>query len=198
VIAAVSGTVQGKSADRVLVSTASGITYEIAVPIGVLERMPDIGARVSLRTTLVVREDGWALFGFDEAYERDVFQRLLGTTGVGPRLALALVSALGGARVVRSVRESDIAALCTVPGVGKKTAERIVLELKDRLRDIAAPDGEAAGPIAPAEQAVQALMNLGYPAADAERAVRAAVSGGTAAEAVDLIRGALKLLTKAT
>jgi Holliday junction DNA helicase RuvA len=194
-IAGISGTLQSKTADRVLISTSGGVTYEIAVPIGVLERMPATGGQVTLRTVLVVREDGWALFGFDENHERDIFQRLLGTTGVGPRLALALVSALGGSRVVRSVREGDIAALCTVPGVGKKTAERIVLELKDRLRDIAVPDS-GGGPVVPAEHAVQALVNLGYSAADAERAVRAAVAEGTAAEAVDLIRGALQLLTK--
>ena len=135
-ISGIRGTLQSKSADHVLVATDGGITYELAVPIGVLEQLPDVGGQVALQTVLVVREDGWALFGFDQGYERDVFQRLLGTSGVGPRLALALVSALGGARVVRSVREADIAALCTVPGVGKKTAERIVLELKDRLRDV--------------------------------------------------------------
>lgn len=195
-IAGISGTVRGKTADRVLVATSGGVTYEIAVPIGVLERVPSVGGTVALRTVLVVREDGWALFGFDEEFERDVFQRLLGTTGVGPRLALALVSALGGARVVRSVRDGDIAALCTVPGVGKKTAERIILELKDRLRDVPVPGGPDGGAAAPAEHAVQALVNLGYPAAEAERAVRATVSAGAATEAVDLIRGALQLLTK--
>jgi Holliday junction DNA helicase RuvA len=194
-IAGISGTLQSKSADKVHVATAGGVTYEIAVPIGVLEQLPEVGGPITLRTVLVVREDGWALFGFDAEYERDVFQRLLGTSGVGPRLALALVSALGGTRVVRSVREGDIAALCTVPGVGKKTAERIVLELKDRLRDVAVPGGEAGASVAPTEQAVQALANLGYPAAEAERAVRAAVSDG-AGEAVDLIRSALRLLTK--
>lgn len=187
---------RSKTGDRVVVATEGGVWYEIAVPIGVLEKLPGAGAQVALRTVLVVREDGWALYGFDEEHERDVFQRLLGATGVGPRLALALVSALGGSRVVRSVRDGDIAALCTVPGVGKKTAERIVLELKDRLRDIAVPGGATAAFSAPGEQAVQALVNLGYPAADAERAVRAVISEGGAGEAVDLIRGALQLLTK--
>lgn len=194
-IAGISGTLHFKTGDRVVIATDGGVWYEIAVPIGVLEKLPDPGARVALQTVLVVREDGWALYGFDEAHERDVFQRLLGATGVGPRLALALMSALGGGRVVRSVREGDIAALCTVPGVGKKTAERIVLELKDRLRDIAVPGHAAVGETAPGEQAVQALANLGYPAADAERAVRAVVSEGGGSETVDLIRGALRLLT---
>ncbi len=196
-IAGIRGTLQSKTGDRVIVATDGGVWYEIAVPIGVLEKLPEPGAPVALRTVLVVREDGWALFGFDEEHERDVFQRLLGATGVGPRLALALVSTLGGARVVRSVKDGDLAALCTVPGVGKKTAERIVLELKDRLRDIAVP-GTAAAASAPVEQAVQALVNLGYPAADAERAVRTVVSETGTGEAVDLIRGALQLLTQST
>lgn len=194
-IAGVRGVLHAKTGDRVLVVTEGGVTYEIAVPLGVLEAMPAVGGRVELKTVLVVRDDGWLLFGFDEDHERDLFQRLLGATGVGPRLALALVSALGGARVVRSIKEGDLAALCTVPGVGKKTAERIVLELKDRLRGIAGPGAkESVG--APAEQAVQALVNLGYGSTDAERAVRAAISEGGQREALDLIRGALQLLTK--
>lgn len=196
-IAGVRGTLLSKTGDRVTVATGGGVIYEIAVPLGVLERLPAEGAEVQLRTVPVIREDGWQLFGFDEEHERDIFQRLLGASGVGPRLALALVSTLGGAHVVRSVKERDLAALCTVPGVGKKTAERIVLELKDRLGDIAVPGApQATG--APSDQAVQALVNLGYPAADADRAVRQALSQNGSAQAVDLIRGALQLLTKAT
>jgi Holliday junction DNA helicase RuvA len=195
VIAGISGILRSKTGDRVLVATEGGVTYEIAVPVGVLEHLPAPGAPVTLRTVLVVREDGWHLFGFDEEHERDVFQRLLGASGVGPRLALALVSSLGAARVVRSVKDGDLGALCTVPGIGKKTAERIVLELKDRLRDIAVP-GAASAASAPVEQAIQALVNLGYPAADAERAVRSVVSARGTGDAVDLIRGALQLLTK--
>lgn len=194
-IAGINGILRSKTGDRVLVATEGGVTYEIAVPLGVLEHLPAPGSEVALRTVLVVREDGWQLFGFDEEHERDVFQRLLGATGVGPRLALALVSSLGAARVVRSVKDGDLAALCTVPGIGKKTAERIVLELKDRLRDITVP-GAAAAASAPVEQAIQALVNLGYPAADAERAVRSVVSDRGSGDAVDLIRGALQLLTK--
>jgi Holliday junction DNA helicase RuvA len=194
-IAGVRGVLHSTTGDRVHVVTEGGVTYEIAVPLGVLEAMPGVGGRVELKTVLVVRDDGWLLFGFDEDHERTLFQRLLGATGVGPRLALALVSTLGGSRVVRSIKDGDLAALCTVPGVGKKTAERIVLELKDRLRDIAVPGAkESAG--APAEHAVQALVNLGYAAADAERAVRTAVSDGGQGPTVDLIRRALQLLTK--
>ncbi len=194
-IAAIRGTLRTKTGDRVQVATPGGVTYEIAVPLGVLEHLPPLQAEVELKTVSVVREDGWSLYGFDQDYERDIFQRLLGASGVGPRLALAVVSALGGVRAVRAIRDGDIAALCTVPGVGKKTAERVILELKDRLRDISLPGLREASQ-APAEQAVQALVNLGYGAADAERAVRSVVSQGGVADPVDLIRGALQLLTK--
>ena len=176
-------------------ATPGGVTYELAVPIGVVERLPAVGSEVTLQTVLVVREDGWSLFGFDEFGERTVFRRLLGATGVGPRLALAMVSTLGGGRVVRAIKEADLATLSTVPGVGKKTAERIVVELKDRLGDVGEP-GAAVSATAPSEQAVQALMNLGYSALDADRAVRMVAAEATDGEPVDLIRGALQLLTK--
>jgi len=195
VIAAVRGTITARTGDRVVVATASGLSYELAVPLGVLERLPREGADVDLKTVLVVREDGWLLFGFDREHERQVFQRLLSATGVGPRLALALLSTLGGGKVVAALKGADVAVLCTVPGIGKKTAERIVLELKDRLGDLTPPGEPAARPPA-ADQAVQALVNLGYGAADADRAVRAAVARDGAAQPAAIIRQALQHLTK--
>jgi Holliday junction DNA helicase RuvA len=195
VIAAVCGTITARTGDRVVVATASGVSYELAVPLGVLERLPREGADVDLKTVLVVREDGWLLFGFDREHERQVFQRLLSATGVGPRLALALLSTLGGGNVVAALKGADVAVLCTVPGIGKKTAERIVLELKDRLGDLTPPGEPAARPPA-ADQAVQALVNLGYGAADADRAVRAAVTRDGAAQPAEIIRQALQHLTK--
>lgn len=193
-IAGLSGRLVSKSGDEVVVATSAGVSYRVSVPLGVLERLPREGADVSLETVLVVREDEWALFGFDTDLERDIFERLLSASGVGPRLALALVSTLGGARVARALKEGDLAALCTVPGVGKKKAERMVLELKDRLEDVAVA-GPAA-PSAPAEQAVQALVNLGYAQADADRAVRQYLSHNGMAEPAEVIRGALQLLTR--
>ncbi|MBI2074153.1 MAG: Holliday junction branch migration protein RuvA [Gemmatimonadetes bacterium] len=194
-ISAVRGTLISKMGDRVVLETTGGVSYELAVPLGVLERLPVEGRAVELKTVLVVREDGWALYGFDQELERTVFQRLLGASGIGPRLALALVSTLGGPRVVAAVRDGDIAALCTVPGIGKKTADRMVLELKDRVRDLALP-GAAARRSVPAEQAVQALTNLGYGPADADRAVRAVVSQDGTGEPAELIRRALQRLTE--
>lgn len=193
-IAAVRGDLIEKGGDRVVVATSGGVSYEIAVPIGVLERMPSIGAHVHLSTVPIVREDGWALYGFDNADERVVFQRLLAVNGVGPRLALAIVSTLGG-RVVSVLKQGEIAALCTVPGVGKKTAERIALELKDKLRDIAA--GDVLGTVnVPGEQAVHALTNLGYNAADADRAVRAVLADKGTAGTAELIRESLQILMR--
>lgn len=194
-ISAVRGTLVSKSGDRVVLETSGGVSYEVAVPLGVLERMPAEGQGVELRTVLVVREDGWALYGFDQELERTVFQRLLLASGIGPKLALALVSTLGGSRVAAAVRDGDLASLCSVPGVGKKTAERVVLELKDRLRDVALP-GPAATRSVPAEQAVQALVNLGYNANDADRAVRAILSQDGTGEPAELIRRALQRLTE--
>ena len=193
-ISTVRGTLASRTADRVIVDTAGGVSYEVAVPLGVIERLPREGAPVELKTVLVVREDGWSLYGFDQDLERSVFQRLLTATGVGPRLALALVSALGGPRVVGALREGDLAILCTEPGIGKKTAERMVVELKDKVRDLAATaPGPRERPPA-AEQAVQALMGLGYQPNEADRAVRAILTTDGTGEPVDLIRRALKLL----
>ena len=194
-IAAIKGTLADKSGDRVVIATPGGVSYQIAVPLGVLERLPAEGALVELRTALVVRDDGWSLYGFDEPDERALFERLLGVNGVGPRLALAIVSTLGGPRAVKVLKEGDIAALCTVPGVGKKTAQRISLELKDKLRDLGASE-ITKGAIVPAEQAVQALVNLGYASAEAERAVRTVLSADGSDEPANLIRGALQLMVK--
>lgn len=192
-IAGVAGKLVSKSGDEIVIATPGGASYRVSVPLGVLERLPREGATVDLQTVLVVREDEWLLFGFDGDAERDIFERLLAASGVGPRLALAMVSTLGGSRVARAIREADLAALCTVPGVGKKKAERIVLELKDRLADVAATGVPAAA--APAEQAVQALVNLGYGQPEADRAVRQFLSHDGTAEPAEVIRGALRLLT---
>jgi holliday junction DNA helicase RuvA len=194
-ISAIRGILADKSGDRVVIATAGGVSYQIAVPLGVLERLPSEGGEVDLCTALVVREDGWSLYGFDEPDERSLFERLLGVNGVGPRLALAIVSTLGGRRAVNVLKDGDIAALCTVPGVGKKTAERISLELKDKLRDLGASETTLATVI-PAEQAVQALVNLGYAIGDAERAVRTILSEGGGDDPANLIRGALQLMVK--
>ena len=170
------------------------MSYQVSVPLDVLEHLPRTGAEVHLHTVLVVREDSWALFGFDAPNERAVFQRLLGATGVGPRLALSLISSLGGDRVVRAVTENDIAALCTVSGVGKKKAERMVLELKDRMRDLETEGGMGSiGSVG--EQAVAALINLGYGQLESADAVRVVAASNGTALIDEVIRNALTLLS---
>lgn len=193
-IAALTGTLGERDGDMVVVHTAGGVGYTVTLAAGALERLPARGAQVSLHTELVVKEDGWSLYGFDRPIDRAVFQRLLGASGVGPKLALAVVSTLGAERTIRSVQRRDIAALATVSGVGKKKAERLVLELHDRFGDLTV---EPAGPTAPgAEEAVRALIGLGYSPASAEEAVRAA-GAGAPQDPAQLIRRALQQLAAA-
>ncbi|HEX6645161.1 MAG TPA: Holliday junction branch migration protein RuvA [Gemmatimonadales bacterium] len=195
-IATISGIVAGRSADgTVTVETDGGVGYAVAVPAGVLSRLPGDGGRVRLFTELVVREDGWLLFGFDQPGERAVFQRLLGASGFGPKLALALLSALGAERTVRGIRDRDLAALSSVSGIGRKKAERLVLELQDRFDDVAV---EPAAPRSSgADEAVRALVALGYTPAAADDAVRAAQAGVALEDTPQLIRRALQQLAGA-
>jgi holliday junction DNA helicase RuvA len=189
-IAVVSGTLGERTGDTIVIETAGGVGYAVTVPLGVMERLPAAGARVSLYTELVVREDGWLLFGFDHASERAIFQRLLSASGFGPKLALALLSTLGPARTVRSIQQRDIASLSTVSGIGRKKAEKLVVELGDRFKDVPA---EVSSAPRPGEDALQALVGLGYPAAVAEDAVRAIMAEGTT-DTARVIRQALQRL----
>ncbi len=194
-IAAIRGTLAVRSGDLVTVATAGGVSYEVAVPLSVLEQLPPTGGEVHLHTVLVVREDGWSLFGFTTPDERAVFQRLLGASGVGPRLALSLVSSLGSDRVVRAIQEGDLAALCTVSGVGKKKAERMVLELQDRMRDLEV-EGGAKAVDSSGDQAIRALVKLGYGQLDADTAVRSVLASNGAADTPEIIRSALEILSR--
>jgi Holliday junction DNA helicase RuvA len=195
VIALVTGVVAERAGDTLVVQTDGGVGYLVTVPAGVAERLPAPGGRVSLHTELVVREDGWSLYGFDRAVERTVFQRLLGASGFGPRLALALLSALGPERAVRSVLARDLSALSSVSGVGRKKAERLVLELQDKFDDIPLQPHAPRPP--GAEEAVRALMGLGYGPGAADDAVRAVLAEGPPQETSQLIRRALQQLAAA-
>jgi len=194
VIAAVAGTLAAKTADRVVVQTPGGVAYEITVPLGVMERLPGIGASVTLGTELVVREDGWSLYGFLDESERRLFQRLLTVNGVGPRIAVAFLSTLGAERGARAIQKKDLATLSSVSGVGRKLAERLALELSDKLGELAG--GQPAPLDAPARAALAALERLGYGGTEAERALRQALTGdGGDADAEALVRRALHVLT---
>ena len=193
-IAQVSGTLLVKELDRVEVMTSGGVAYELAIPLGVYEKLPRAGEAVTLHTYLVVKEDAWLLFGFATPFERKVFQRVLNAKGVGPALALGLLSTLTAERLVRALRDRDIATLQSVPRVGRKKAEQLVLDLADKLDDlqVSLPGGGPRPEGAGAEDAVRALVSLGYSTSDAERAVRQALDdGGRGQSATDLIRTAL-------
>ncbi|HWH51616.1 MAG TPA: Holliday junction branch migration protein RuvA [Gemmatimonadaceae bacterium] len=193
-IAQVSGTLVGKELDRVEIMTPGGVAYDLAIPLGVYESLPRAGEAVSLHTHLVVKEDAWQLFGFATVFERRVFQRVLGAKGVGPALALGLLSTLTAERLVRALRDRDVATLQSAPRVGRKKAEQLILDLADKLDDLQV-SGLAGGPrleSAGADDALRALVSLGYSPVDAESAVRGALDeGGANTGAADLIRRAL-------
>jgi Holliday junction DNA helicase RuvA len=193
-IAAVAGNLAAKTADRVVVQTPGGVAYEVTVPLGVMERLPGLGQSVTLATELVVREDGWSLYGFLDESERRLFQRLLTVNGVGPRIAVAFLSTLGAERGAKAIQKKDLATLSSVSGVGRKLAERLALELSDKLGELVG--GQPAPLDAPARAALAALERLGYGGTEAERALRQALAGdGGDADAEALVRRALQALT---
>ena len=180
-----------KGPDGVEVMTAGGVSYELLVPATLLDRLPEEGQEVDLHSALVAREDSLELFGFGSSRDRTVFLRLQNASGVGPRLALALLSQLPGERIVQAIRGNDHEALQTVSGVGRKTAERIALELKDRLDDLAVDEP---APLTTGASAVEALRALGYGQSEAERAVARARRGrdGGTTHTEELVRVALR------
>jgi holliday junction DNA helicase RuvA len=194
-IVQVVGTLLAKDLDRVEIMTDGGVAYELAVPLSAYETLPKAGERCALHTYLVVKEDGWQLFGFTSPYERRVFQKVLGAKGVGPALALGLLSSLTADRLVRAIREKDIATLQSVPRVGRKKAEQMILDLADKLDQLqgsAAESGVGRGAAPGTDDAIRALVSLGYSMADAEKAVRSALdSGAKGMSAPELIRVAL-------
>jgi len=197
-ISRISGTLVANNLDTVEVMTAGGVAYEVHIPLSVAETLPRPGGSIELHTALVVRDDGWTLYGFGAASDRALFQRLLGTTGVGPSLAMNLLSTLGAERLVRAIQDKDLATLTRVPRVGKKLAERLVLELTDKLVvDGAAPaSARATLPAGPSADAVRALVALGYAATDAEKAVLATLEDEGALDTATLIRRALARMAK--
>ena len=191
-ISHLTGILTSRDIDRIDVMTAGGVGYELQIPLGVFETLPKHGEKISLHTYLVVKEDGWQLFGFSSAFERRLFQKLLTANGVGPSLALGLMSALSANRLVRAIQEKDIPTLQGVPRVGRKKAERLILDLADKLDGLGGEEGMPRVAGGAAEDAMRALVSLGYNNADAEKGVRAALdAGGGGLSAAELIRAAL-------
>jgi holliday junction DNA helicase RuvA len=175
VIARLSGTVLEKHPNRVVVDVG-GVGYDVQVPLSTFYGLGEPGAGVTLRVHTHVREDAIALYGFGSPLEQDLFERLISISGIGPKLALAVLSGIDPGELVRAIRTQDVARLTRIPGVGKKTAERIGLELKDRMPLAAAKHGDqtdAAEGGGVRDDLLSALANLGYQRAAAEKAVDA-------------------------
>jgi len=177
VIAHLRGRLFEKSPNRVVVEV-NGVGYDVAVPLSTFYGLGEAGADVALRIHTHVREDALALYGFATALEQDLFERLIGISGIGPKLALAVLSGIEPIELMRAIERGDVARLTGIPGVGKKTSERIVLEMKDRLPRLQ-PAAVAAGAVEPPsavrDDVLSALVNLGYHRPLAEKAVAAAL-----------------------
>jgi Holliday junction DNA helicase RuvA len=173
-IALLRGTLLEKNPSRLIVDVA-GVGYDVQVPLSTFYVLGEAGAQVSLRVHTHVREDVLALYGFATPLEQQLFERLIGISGIGPRLALAVLSGIEPVELIRAIRLQDVARLTAIPGIGKKTAERIGLELKDRLPAELQAAGQAAGAATPHDQLradlLSALLNLGYQRAVADQAI---------------------------
>jgi holliday junction DNA helicase RuvA len=175
---------------------AGGVGYELHIPITTYTRLPDAGAEVRLRVYTHVREDTLALYGFLSLDEKNLFEKLIGVSGIGPSLAIKVLSGLAAVELIAAIRKGEVERLVRIPGVGKKTAERMVLELRDKLP---VPAGESAASPAPSlneveQDVLSALLNLGCARPAAEQAVRKAKAGGAPGEFELLFRRALELV----
>ena len=192
-IGSLRGRLTRKSIDEVTLDVG-GIGWRVWIPLSTYEALPAEGEEAALVTHLHVREDELTLYGFASARERRLFETLIGVSGVGPRLALHVLSRLTPDRFVSAIRRQDLATLTGISGVGKKTAERLVLELKDKVAEFAevdAADGEPVHLTTNGEDAVKALIALGIGRASAERAVQQSLAEAPDAAAPELTRRAL-------
>lgn len=199
-IAFLRGRVLEKQPNRVLVDV-NGVGYEVIVPLSTFYDIGDEGADVSLRVHTHVREDALQLYGFLTLLERQVFERLIAVSGIGPKLAIAVLSGLETRDLVVAVQRADVARLTGIPGVGKKTAERIVLELKEKLTHIAVPAAAGVKPQAADADRLRgdllsALQNLGYHRTDAERAIDAVLEQSTGRTLESALKDALRRLSR--
>lgn len=190
-ISRLKGVLIERDLSSVEVETSGGVVYEVEVPLTILPKLPPVGSPVELRIYHLVREDTAALYGFLEAAERELFGRLLQASGVGAKLALAMLSTFPAPRLAQALAEKDIRALTQVSGVGKKKAERLALELSERVEDLALPISGGTGGPPPPEGAVSALIALGFSFSEADDAVREALAGGEDLTKEALIRKAL-------
>jgi Holliday junction DNA helicase RuvA len=195
-IALLRGVLVEKHPNQAIVETG-GVGYDVTVPVSTFTQLPEVGSEVRLRVYTHVREDALALFGFLTQDEKAMFEKLIGVSGIGPKLAITILSGLAAGDLIRSIRRNEVERLVRIPGIGKKTAERMVLELRDKLP--APADEEPQSPAAPAlspvdQDVLSALMNLGCGRPQAEAAVRKAKAAGAGGDFEPLFRRALELV----
>jgi Holliday junction DNA helicase RuvA len=200
VIAFLRGRILDKQPNRIVVDV-NGVGYDLSVPLSTFYGLADIGGEIALRVHTHVREDALALFGFATRLEQDLFERLIGVSGIGPKVGLAVLSGIEPMDLIRAIERGDLARLTAIPGVGKKTSERIVLELKDRLPRVeVATAGEAPAaveqPLLLRDDLLSALINLGYHRPLAEKAVEAAIKRTPDGDFERTLKQALRELAK--
>jgi len=203
-IAYLSGKLLSKQANTVIIDVG-GIGYEVTIPLSTFYDLEETDSAVSLRIYTHVREDTLQLFGFKTARERELFLQLITVSGIGPKLGITLLSGMSADDLIGAIRTNNLARLNSVPGIGKKTAERLVIELRDKIIKLSSPELEEdfaskqeAEPASDAvyNDALSALVNLGYQKAVAEKALKSAVQEGTANTVQALLRKSLQLLAK--
>jgi Holliday junction DNA helicase RuvA len=197
VIAHLSGTLLDKQLQRLIVDVG-GVGYDVQVPLSTFYAVGDIGARVALRIHTHVREDALQLFGFATPLEQTLFERLIAISGIGPRVALAVLSGIEPESLVRAIRDADLGRLTSIPGVGKKTAERLVVEMRDRLPKMAEtmPPGASGAADDLRSDVLSALANLGYQRAAAERGLERVLATSDSRDFEDVLRALLKDLAR--
>lgn len=204
-IAHLSGTLLSKQATSVILDVA-GVGYEVSIPLSTFYELEDPGSSVQLRIYTHVREDALQLYGFKTARERELFLRLISVSGIGPKLGITLLSGMSADEMITSIRNNNLAKLTLIPGVGRKTAERLVMELRDKVASLSAGVDEDLGvrsdsAAVPTEDsmradALSALLNLGYQRNAAEKAVTASLSEDGEVSVESILRSSLRKLAK--
>jgi Holliday junction DNA helicase RuvA len=204
-IAHLSGTLLAKHATSVIVDVG-GVGYEVTIPVTTFYDLEEAGSQVKLRIYTHVREEALQLYGFKTARERELFTQLISVSGIGPKSAIAMLSGMSADEIITAIRTNNLARLTSIPGLGKKTAERLVIELRDKMTKLSSPELEEqlaarASGASPSddtlrEDALSALTNLGYQRAAAEKAITHAMQEGGDLSVELLLRRALRTLSK--
>lgn len=201
-IAFLSGKILEKHANTAIVDVG-GVGYEVSIPLSTFYELGEVGSDVHLRVYTHVREDAIQLFGFNSVRERDLFLRLISVQGIGPKLAITILSGMSSDELVTAIRTDNVLRIKSVPGVGQKTAERVIIELRDKIAELSGSAAAAAGATGSSlpsgeifDDALSALVNLGYQKHAAEKAVKQAAQEGTEITVQKLLRRSLQILAK--